>query len=58
MPPWQLSMTLTIENDATLVAALQQRRRADAGVTMGDEDSEPRDRLATVGLADDGWPSR
>jgi hypothetical protein len=37
-------MTLTIENDATLVAALQQRRRADAGVTMGEEDSEPSDR--------------
>jgi hypothetical protein len=37
-------MTLTIENDATLVAALQQRRRADAEVTMDDEDSEPRDR--------------
>jgi hypothetical protein len=37
-------MTLTIENDATLVAALQQRRRADAAATMGDEDSERRDR--------------
>ncbi|WP_261859536.1 hypothetical protein [Mycobacterium montefiorense] len=38
MPPWQLSMTLTIENDATPVAALQQRRRADAGVVMGGEE--------------------
>ncbi|WP_165796467.1 hypothetical protein [Mycobacterium ahvazicum] len=30
VPPWQLSKTLTIENDATLVAASQQRRRAEA----------------------------
>jgi hypothetical protein len=29
VPAWQQSMTLTIEIDATLVAALQQRRRAD-----------------------------
>jgi hypothetical protein len=37
-------MTLTIENDATLVAALPPRRRADAGVATRDEESRNRSR--------------
>jgi hypothetical protein len=37
-------MTLTIENDATLVAALQQRRRADAGLATGNASGQPSTR--------------
>jgi hypothetical protein len=37
-------MTLTIENDATLVGAAAPRRRADAGVRTNNEDSDPPDR--------------
>jgi hypothetical protein len=37
-------MTLAIENDATLVAALQQRRRADTGSATADARAQPGSR--------------
>jgi hypothetical protein len=53
VPPWQQILSLAIGNDATLVAALAPRRRAETDTATPKTGREPRPVRVKIGLTED-----